>query len=471
MNLSSKSAAWLAVGSLAALAVGYLPFGVLAAEGPPRNVFLISVDTLRADHCGFLGYDKPTTPFLDGLAERGVVFENHMAHSNNTLLSHATILTGLPPQAHDTYDNGPEPSERQALGAGYRTLAEAFQGAGYTTASFTGHPVWLGADFGLDQGFDVHESAWVMAPETSKRFLTWYDEARPKRLFCFLHFYDVHSEPATGPDSLPYDSSPELMERFAGPRPEGWTGRAQGHPDYTGSRYLNMVTYGLEKLGPGHLEYLVGLYDAGLRKLDDDLAALFGELERRHVLQDALVIVTSDHGEGFLEHGQMLHGTYHDEIMHVPLVVVPPARYRVQQHRIDGVSRAIDVSATLLDFVGADPIGRGRSLLPAMLHGAPLTDAEVLFGPADVMRGEQDGAPYKFCDGQGFFDLDADPLELDNRLEDPAMSDRIATLRERKHDLLEWAHEYAAERHAEGPMDVEAPATDLEALRALAYVD
>ena len=67
----------------------------------------------------------------------------------------------------------------------------------------------------------------------------------------------------------------------AGPRPEGWTGRAKGHPDYTASRYLNMVTYGLEQLGPGHLDYVVGLYDAGLRKLDDDLAALFGQLERR----------------------------------------------------------------------------------------------------------------------------------------------------------------------------------------------
>jgi arylsulfatase A-like enzyme len=153
-------------------------------------------------------------------------------------------------------------------------------------------------------------------------------------------------------------------------------------------------------------------------------------------------------------------------------VVVPPARYRVQQRRIDGVSRAIDISATLLDFVGADPIGRGRSLLPAMLHGRPLEDAEVLFGPADVLRGELDGASYKFCDGQGLYDLDADPLELDNRLDDPAMGARIAALRERKFDLLEWAHEYAAERHqVQAPVQVEAQGTDLEALRALAYVD
>ena len=203
VNLSSKSLTWLAVASLAALIIGYLPFGAVSAEGPPRNVLLISIDTLRADHCGFLGYDKPTTPFLDKLAEQGAVFEHHMVHSNNTLLSHTTILTGLPPQAHDTYDNGAEPSQRKALGPGYRTLAEAFQAAGYTTASFTEHPVWLGTDFGLDQGFDVHESDWVLAPETSKRFLAWYDEARPERMFCFLHFYDVHSEPATGPAPPP----------------------------------------------------------------------------------------------------------------------------------------------------------------------------------------------------------------------------------------------------------------------------
>ena len=189
------------------------------------------------------------------------------------------------------------------------------------------------------------------------------------------------------------------------------------------------------------------------------------------MLRDALVIVTSDHGEAFLEHGQMLHGTFHDEIMHVPLMVVPPQRYRVQQRRIDGVSRAIDISATLLDFVGVEPIGRGNSLLPAMLQGAPLEEAEVLFGPADVLRGQLEGSSYKFCDGQGFFDLDADPLELDNRLSDPAMGQRIAVLRERKRDLLEWAHEYASERQVGGPVEVEAQSADLEALRALAYVD
>ena len=70
-----------------------------------------------------------------------------------------------------------------------------------------------------------------------------------------------------------------------------------------------------------------------------------------------------------------------------PLVVVPPTRYRVQQRRVGDVSRAIDISATLLDFIGTAPIGSGRSLVPAMLHGTPLVDPEVLFGPADVMRG------------------------------------------------------------------------------------
>jgi arylsulfatase A-like enzyme len=460
----------VALVSLAALVFGYLPFGGVSAGGPPRNVLLISIDTLRADHCGFLGYEKPTTPFLDELADQGVVFENHMVHSNNTLLSHASILTGLPPQAHETFDNGPDASERQALGTGYRTLAEAFQTEGYTTAAFTGHPVWLGSDFGLDQGFDVHESDWVQAPETAKRFLAWYDATLPRRMFCFLHFYDVHSEAAAGPDSLPYGSTPELIEEFAGPRPEGWTGRAQGHPDYTASRYLNMVTYGLEKLGPGHLDYVVGLYDAGLRKLDEDLRALFHQLDRRNILRDALVVVTSDHGEGFLEHGQMLHGTFHDEIMHVPLVVVPPSRYRIESHRVDDVSQAIDISATLLDFIGADPIGSGQSLLPA-LRGSELLPAEVLFAPADVMRGELEGWRYKFCDGQGFYDLDADPLELENRLQDPAFAARIEALRQRKRELLDWAQDYASERRTADQRPVEALTADLEALRSLAYVD
>ena len=471
MNLSTKSVVWLAVATVAALILGYLPFGRVVAEGPPRTVLLVSIDTLRADHCGFMGYEKPTTPFLDALADSGVVFENHMVHSNNTLLSHTSLLTGLVPQAHDTFDNGPEPTDRQALGPGYKTLAEAFQGAGYTTAAFTGHPVWLGADFGLDQGFDVHESDWVLAPETSERFLTWFDEAQPERLFAFLHFYDVHSEPATGPDSLPYDSTPELVAEFAGERPEGWTGRARGHPDYTASRYLNMVTYGIEKLGPGHLDYVIGLYDAGLRKLDDDLRDLFGQLERRGILDDALVVVTSDHGEAFLDHGQMLHGTYHEEIMRVPLVVVPPARYRTAVERVDGISRAIDVAPTLLEFVGMDAVGEGRSLVSAILRGRALGERPVLFSPQDVVRGHDQHSSFKFCPNEGFFDLDDDPLELHNRIGDPVFAARIESIEGRTRKLIRAAEDYAALRRADGPVHVEASAADLEALRSLAYVD
>jgi arylsulfatase A-like enzyme len=290
-------------------------------------------------------------------------------------------------------------------------------------------------------------------------------------MFAFLHFYDVHSEAATGPDALPYDSTPELIAEFAGPRPEGWTGRARGHPDYTASRYLNMVTYGVEEPGPGHLDYVVGLYDAGLRKLDDDLRALFGQLERRGALEDTLVVLTSDHGEAFLDHGQMLHGTYHDEIMRVPLVVVPPERYRPAQRRVDGVSRAIDIAPTLLDFVGVQPVGAGRSLVPAMLHGKRLGEGEVLFSPADVLRGRDSHSSFKFCEDQGFYDLDEDPEEQVNHLNDPAFAERLAAVRERQQVLLRAARDYAELRRAEGPVQVEAHASDLEVLRSLAYVD
>ena len=201
----------------------------------PRHVILISIDTLRADHLGAYGSNRGCTPFLDSLARDGAVFERQLTNSNNTLSSHASILTGLVPLAHGTHDGG-SPQTRSRLTAGFETLAERMHDAGYTSAAFTAHPAWLGRTFGLDQGFDHLETEWWGAPELSRSFLRWLDAQAPANLFAFLHFYDVHSDMGGRGASLPYEADAEFIERFAPPRPPEFTGTVPGRAFSTMSK-------------------------------------------------------------------------------------------------------------------------------------------------------------------------------------------------------------------------------------------
>ena len=466
---------------------------VATAAGAPRNVLLISVDTWRADHCSMFGYEKPTTPFLDSLAERGVLFENHMTNSNNTLVSHTTMLTGLTALAHGTYDKNVA-DQRQALAPGFRTIAEFFRDAGYATGAFTEHPTWLSATFGLDQGFDTMEAAWTDARTNMLKFLDWHEDNANRPTFAFLHFYDPHSEAANRGGMLPYDSTPQLIEQFAGPKPEGFTGclKAAGYEDHCTSRYLYGINDGVEELPPEHLEYLIGLYDAGLRKMDQDLEWLFDELERRGVLDDTMVVLTSDHGEAFFEKGQLLHGGYGDPVIHIPLIVVLPEHMeQPTSKRVNALTRGIDVVPTILELCGLEPAyreglaqkGQGQSLVPVMYGGQLQRERpEELFFIHVVLRGEDEHGRYKYLyDGENgessvFYDLDADPLERVNLLEDPewkaANAERVEAIRVR---LWERRDESVRVYNAiMGGQEVIAPEIDEETrkqLEALGYID
>lgn len=443
--------------------------------GEPRHVILISIDTLRADHCGYLGYSKPTTPFLDKLAEQGVAFTNHHSNSNNTLISHASILTGLLPEAHGTYDGGNRLGRRR-LSDGYETITERFEAAGYTTAAFTTHPAWLGTTFGIEQGFDHLESEWRGAAENSRLFLRWIDREQPARLFAFLHFYDPHSE-SRSRGTLPYDSTPELIEQFAGAAPEGFTGHVRGRPDLICTKYLFALDSGEEPATPEIVAYMRGLYDAGVRKMDDDLRGLFTGLRRRGMLEDALVVITSDHGEQFHEHGGMLHGGWHEEIQRVPLVFWMPFLAEPHVGRLDAITRSIDVAPTILDLAGLPPIGQGLSLRAAMLGQETLEARDVVFGTS-ALRSRDEVSAYRYYGGDepiAFYDIDGDPLESKNLVEDQgwmaASSQRLLEIREKLASIRATAREIAnAVRASDVLGNVELDPAQAEELRRLGYV-
>ncbi len=380
-------------------------------------MLLISIDTLRQDHLGLYGYPRDTSPFLDQLGARGVVFDDHFANSSTTLPSHASILTGLFTPAHGVRDGGTEDT-RTPIPPAAVTLAERFREAEYQTFAQTANPPWLAPAFGFDRGFDEFGTSWRAAPESIDAFLDWLDREDPRRSFTFLHFFDVHSAHQPEPPARPYHSGEEFMRRFAGEPPEGFTGCTHVGPQRCGSHYLKALSEGVEPLPQEHLRYLLGLYDAGIAHLDHRLGQMFEQLEGRGYLENALVVIISDHGESFYEHGQMLHGTHFNEVVRVPFFIVCPPDMDVPPRRIASRTQSVDVAPTILELAGLQPMGQGRSLVDAVLRGEQPEPADVLFQNNVLISQDRQGS-FKYeatSEGPRFYDHLRDPEEHEDLL-------------------------------------------------------
>jgi arylsulfatase A-like enzyme len=330
----------------------------------PRNVILISIDTLRADHLGCYGYPRPTSPAIDRLASGGVLLEDVSAPSPWTLPAHASMLTGLYPRR-----NGVR-SRHDSLPDHVATLADILGRQGYRTSAVV-NSHWLSRTNGLDKGFEefryVEEHVRDIAPRRvdreARRWLTAKGEGKP--FFLFLHYYDVHSD---------YRALPQYEQQFARP----YDGIADGS-----TAQLGKVRYGQIELDRSDVNHLIDLYDAGIRQLDDDLKGLFALLEERGLMENTLLVVTADHGEEFLEHGGVLHGrTHYQEVVRVPLILAgaglgPPRRE-------DCMASLIDVAPTILGLVGIKPSSALDGIdLSTWWRDPGLKQQRFLFGEAD----------------------------------------------------------------------------------------
>ncbi len=299
-----------------ALALGALLLAASCSKAPDErpSFLLISIDTLRADHVGCYGYERDTTPHLDALAARGYRFDQCATVSENTLISHASMFTGLTAEAHGTtyVDDG------RVLHDNYRTIAEDFRDAGYQTAGFNSHGAWLNEAYGMAQGFETfvhgHDDADVLLPKVEE----WLEKRdRSKPFFVFLHLFDVHSDVV----GRPYQAKPPHLGRWTSDYAGEFTDWETRKP--SGSNFLNAVNAGTIELSPEDDRYLVDQYDEGLATLDERLGRFLDELDGE-VKRTTWITVTSDHGEEFGEHGKYMHGTVFDGIQRVPLIVAPP---------------------------------------------------------------------------------------------------------------------------------------------------
>jgi len=341
--------------------------------GPPPSVLLIVVDALRPDHLGSHGYERPTSPTLDALAAESVRFTRARATSSWTKPSIPSLFTSLYPTQHGVFEGNAHAKggklESDLLPEEAWTLAEALQSCGYATGSFV-HNAHLRAAFGFSQGFEYYEEFEDpgRAPEMVRQVLRWITDGRrasDEPFFAYLHLLDVH---------WPYEPPDEAARLL---------GIASGRP--ADDRSLrDAVNEGHVDLTPAQLEQIVRRYDAEIRGVDTALGTLFDSLERLGN-DDLIVVLTSDHGEAFLEHGYLGHGSdLYEESVRVPLTVRLPGS-RKAGTVVDLAVSTLDIMPTLLDLAGCpEEEAEGRSLLPLFEGGRSKPDrpafAEVRHG-------------------------------------------------------------------------------------------
>lgn len=307
----------------------------------PRNLLLISIDTLRADHLGLYGYERDTSPTLDRLGRNGVTFTRAMAQAPNTPPSQMSMLTSLYYSVHGFTGNGDRLPEWRV------TLAEMLREHGFATWGFVDGGYMRGR-FGFGQGFDRFEDQRRGIAGIVERVERWLDRVPlPQRFFLFVHCYDVHSPYAPPP---PFDS---LFEE------QPYRGRFTPT-----NKNLQRAARKELQLTKDDLRHVVALYDGEIRYTDGQIGRLLDGLARRGLGDSTLVMVVSDHGEEFKEHGSMLHWqTWFAPNLHVPLIVALPG---LPARRIDTPVELIDIVPTVLDMLGlpAHPQAMGRSLVP-----------------------------------------------------------------------------------------------------------
>jgi arylsulfatase A-like enzyme len=314
----------------------------------PHPVILINIGTLRADHLGCYGYDRATSPNIDSLAAESIHFEWAFSQAPMTGPSQASIFTGLYPSSHGMVQEGTRIPE-QAV-----TLAEALSGLGCKTAAFVDGG-YLSPGFGLEQGFEVYDNSQGGGLEAvGPKAIEWLRANASENFLLLVHTYDVHTpyDPPAGTRDL-------FLQGLAAPT-EGFT---------PGVEEMEAVRASFETDSPAPLpendvEYAKALYDAEIRAVDEWVGEFLQVIAELGLDQRATIVLFSDHGEEFQEHGSVLHEKLYATVTHVPLLVRLPSGFAAKS--VPQVVEMIDVMPTLLELSGADslPPMQGESLLP-----------------------------------------------------------------------------------------------------------
>ncbi len=299
------------------------------------KVILISLDTLRADHLSSYGYHRNTSPNIDELARDGVLFENTYAQCSWTLPSHMSMLFSLNSASHQVFYND------QKVDSSLPSLASFLQKAGFITYAFTGGG-YVSSIYGFSKGFDWYDDP-IRGQNTSSNqneaenlfayTSDWLKKNKDKPFFLFLHTFQIHG---------PYDSPSPWNEMYLKKTAPWEKIGLRNFLDRNGEDY----SFSLEEK-----DNIISLYDGEISYTDETLIKpLVNQLKELNIYNNTLLIITSDHGEEFQEHGGWLHGrTLYNELLRVPLLIkFPNSEYKGA--RISPISRVIDILPTILDI-------------------------------------------------------------------------------------------------------------------------
>jgi arylsulfatase A-like enzyme len=426
------------------------------------NLILISIDTLRADRLSAYGYHRRTSPNLERFADEAVVFDRFFFSGGGTLPSHMSMMTSLNPLTH-----GITPENRRTLESERITLAEQLSDAGYVTAGFV-DAGWVSGTFGFSQGFDLYDDEGGHFEKILPKVYDWLDTHARDRFFLFIHTYDVHSRWRRLPYECPGDYYDELYS-------------SQYDVDFDGCRnglcatkLLTWVNSGIREgtlrgtdfFTTEEIDFISALYDGCINYVDDRIRRLLKRLKRLAIYDRSLIIVTSDHGEEFLEHGMLLHEQPYEEIAHIPLIIkLPGSEYGGR--RVSHLAAMVDLMPTVLDVleVPVNSQAQGTTLVPTIADDAPVRDAIHMYS---VLRTDR----YKYDPGRNeLYDLASDPLERTNISAHSGellhrFDDRVRHLTGRDEEL----HQAFQSRLERRPEPLHLTPDEIEDLRKLGYL-
>lgn len=423
------------------------------------NVLLVTVDSLRADHVGCYGYDRETTPVLDGIADDAAVFENTFAHACSTRPSFPTILTSSYPMMYGGYEN---------LSTERTLISEVFDEAGYRTGGFHSN-AYLNPEFGYGRGFDTfHDSmtdpgalarlrqfvknnldkdgliyqtlasafdtaerqaganigsAYVDADKITDHAIEWLEGGTSDTDdFLWVHYMDVHH---------PYLPPEEFQREF----------RDEPISERRAIQLRRKFIQDPDEVTDEELADIIDLYDAEIRFTDSEIGRLLDAADR--TWDDYTVAVTADHGEEFKDHGEFSHfAKFYDEVLHVPLIY----RDNTYDGRYDDLVGLLDVSPTLVDSAGLDvPSNFYGASLQSLLEDDSWDRTEILGDWAADMDGDRRYAyrdhEWKYIQrprGEELYDLTEDPNEQENLIdEEPPILDDLRAAIDRHEEEID----------------------------------
>ncbi len=356
---------------------------------PPPVVILVSLDTVRADRLGAWGNPRGLTPNLDRFAAEAVVFDQAYAQSNETRYSHASLFTSRYPSELGPLDGG------FSIPAEVATLAGVLAAYGWQTAGFVGGG-HLAASYGVNAGFATWDDAaeWGSLHDTTPRALNWLDaQSADAPIFLFVHGYDAHDrylKPTPFGYALTSPVQSDLATRAI--RVPGLTsiivgGRLLRHEEdierlttaqprfdaLRGPGALAALGSDAEALTGADTEAIRNVYDSAVAYADAAFGVLMAGLDARNMVENATIIVVSDHGESLGEDGSFHHRfALTDDTLRVPLLIRLPGGAHGGRH-VTGVTELTDVLPTVLDLTGEVPPARirGVSLRASLESGSP----------------------------------------------------------------------------------------------------